>query len=95
MDAPDLSSAMTTENLRNISDTALWVAQYRVMESERPDAPSAFSPASSSVPAENDRAEHESGGLRVADDRPHGGHGRISCARSPRRIDTVLNLAAG
>jgi methyltransferase (TIGR00027 family) len=29
---------MTTENLRNISDTALWVAQYRVMESERPDA---------------------------------------------------------
>jgi len=26
------------ENLRHISDTALWVAQYRVMESERPDA---------------------------------------------------------
>jgi methyltransferase (TIGR00027 family) len=25
-------------SLRNISDTALWVAQYRVMESERPDA---------------------------------------------------------
>jgi methyltransferase (TIGR00027 family) len=29
---------MTSENLRNISDTALWVAQYRVMESERSDA---------------------------------------------------------
>src|SRR5450759_1426417 len=29
---------MPTEGLRNISDTALWVAQYRVMESERPDA---------------------------------------------------------
>ncbi|MGH9442396.1 MAG: class I SAM-dependent methyltransferase [Thermoanaerobaculia bacterium] len=27
-----------TESLRNISDTALWVAQYRVMETERPDA---------------------------------------------------------
>jgi methyltransferase (TIGR00027 family) len=26
------------EALRNVSDTALWVAQYRVMESERPDA---------------------------------------------------------
>src|SRR5260221_718260 len=29
---------MAEENLRNISDTALWVAQYRVMETERPDA---------------------------------------------------------
>jgi methyltransferase (TIGR00027 family) len=27
-----------TENLRNISDTALWVAQYRAGETERPDA---------------------------------------------------------
>jgi methyltransferase (TIGR00027 family) len=26
------------ETLRNISDTALWVAQYRVLETERPDA---------------------------------------------------------
>ena len=26
------------ERLRNVSDTALWVAQYRVMETERPDA---------------------------------------------------------
>jgi len=30
--------AMPDETLRNVSDTALWVAQYRVMESERPDA---------------------------------------------------------
>src|SRR5258708_3423799 len=29
---------MSSESLRNISDTALWVAQYRVMETERPDA---------------------------------------------------------
>jgi methyltransferase (TIGR00027 family) len=29
---------MANESLRNISDTALWVAQYRVMETERPDA---------------------------------------------------------
>ena len=29
---------MSNESLRNISDTALWVAQYRVMETERPDA---------------------------------------------------------
>ncbi len=29
---------MSDEPLRNISDTALWVAQYRVMESERRDA---------------------------------------------------------
>jgi methyltransferase (TIGR00027 family) len=29
---------MPSENLRHISDTALWVAQYRVMESDRPDA---------------------------------------------------------
>lgn len=25
-------------NLRNISDTARWVARYRALESERPDA---------------------------------------------------------
>jgi len=31
-------SPMPDEALRNVSDTALWVAQYRVMESERPDA---------------------------------------------------------
>jgi hypothetical protein len=30
---------MTSENpIRNVSDTALWVAIYRAMESERPDA---------------------------------------------------------
>lgn len=29
---------MAPENLRNVSDTALWVAHYRTMESERPDA---------------------------------------------------------
>jgi len=29
---------MADETLRNVSDTALWVAQYRVMESGRPDA---------------------------------------------------------
>ena len=29
---------MSSDSLRNISDTALWVAQYRVMETERPDA---------------------------------------------------------
>jgi len=29
---------MPSGNLRNISDTALWVAQYRIMESDRPDA---------------------------------------------------------
>jgi methyltransferase (TIGR00027 family) len=29
---------MAPENLRHISDTALWVAQYRIMESDRPDA---------------------------------------------------------
>lgn len=29
---------MENGGLRNISDTALWVAQYRVMETERPDA---------------------------------------------------------
>jgi len=26
------------ESLQNISDTALWVAQYRAMETRRPDA---------------------------------------------------------
>lgn len=29
---------MTTEGLHNVSDTALWVAEYRAMETERPDA---------------------------------------------------------
>jgi methyltransferase (TIGR00027 family) len=29
---------MGNDSLRNVSDTALWVAQYRVMETERPDA---------------------------------------------------------
>jgi methyltransferase (TIGR00027 family) len=29
---------MTEQKIRNVSDTALWVAYYRAMESERPDA---------------------------------------------------------
>lgn len=32
------NDAMTEHLIRNISDTALWVAVYRAMESERPDA---------------------------------------------------------
>lgn len=33
-----MSAKETTNPIRNISDTALWVAVYRAMESERPDA---------------------------------------------------------
>ena len=33
-----MSAEKTSNPIRNVSDTALWVAVYRAMESERPDA---------------------------------------------------------
>lgn len=36
--APEYDSGVPPSDLKNVSDTALWVAQYRVMETERPDA---------------------------------------------------------
>jgi O-methyltransferase involved in polyketide biosynthesis len=67
-------SSMTHDSLRNISDTALWVAQYRVMETERPDAHFRDPLAKKLV---GDRGE--------ADDRAHRGDGRDHPALDPER----------
>ena len=40
-DRVKFQNAMESDSLHNISDTALWVAQYRVMETGRGDAISA------------------------------------------------------
>ena len=86
--------------IEHVSDTARWVAVYRAMESERPDALFHDPFARSLAGAKGDdivRTMKDAPLHGVGDDRAHAGVRRDHPGRSSRTdgIDLVLNLAAG